>query len=143
MKAILHTEISVTPLRPETCNSVTRAIKNEITRIKKNARALGREHARLFANGDQHEATVYTRLFTEEALTKLRNKPEKFPLKDYLPSWMTAPRWTTGTRRKAAKMEAYGLNRVPFLTTVDENNKPVAVLKIKDLTMYAKELKTA
>lgn len=133
MKAIQHTNILVTPLRPETCNSVTRAIKNELTHIKKNARALGSEFARIFKNGDPNARRMYTKLFVGEALAKFHSKPEKFPLKDYVPSWMTSPIWTTGDRRTAAKLNAYGINRVGHLYSVAEENKPATTYKATEL----------
>lgn len=128
MKAIQHTKISVTPLRLETCNSATRTIRNEIARIKKNARALGREFARIFKNGDPDARRMYTKQFTEEALAKFNSKPEKFSLKDYVPSWMTRPIWTTGDRRTAAKLNAYGLNRVGHLYSVAQENKATELM---------------
>lgn len=128
MKAIQHTKIFVTPLRLETCNSVTLAIRKEITRIKNNARELGRDFASTFKHSDPHARRVYTRLFAGEALTKLRNKPEKFSLKDYVPSWMTRPIWTTGDRRTAAKLNAYGLNRVGHLYSVAQENKETELM---------------
>lgn len=105
-------------------NEITRAKNNEIARIKHDAHARAVEWAEIFKHGDPQEEAEYERLLTEEGLEKFNAMPEKLSLRDFVPSWMTATRWTTGERRKAAKLNAYGINRVAWYETLAQQNKP-------------------
>lgn len=68
--------------------------------------------ARDFAEEYPEATTDFNAYFIAEAEAKANAKTEKESTADYVPSWMSATRWTTGERRTAAKLKAYGLQRV-------------------------------
>lgn len=74
--------------------------------------ARAEETARDFSATFGDTFTVNREYFIAEAEAKEHGKTAKEDLKAYIPAWMTSPRWNTGERRKAAKLNAYGLHRV-------------------------------
>lgn len=70
------------------------------------------EIARVFLENFGGTLEEYVKYFMTEAEEKTEAKTKKEDIADYVPLWMTPSRWTTGERRTAAKLNAYGINRV-------------------------------
>ncbi len=68
--------------------------------------------AREFAEEYPEATTDFNAYFIAEAEAKANAKTEKESTADYVPSWMSATRWTTGERRTAAKLKMYGYKRI-------------------------------